>query len=270
MSNRTDVHSPLNLKPEDYEFVGCGNFATSEMDAYTPPIGYLLDEGWRFDSEGQTCRHCGHFFIYYAILQHTPSHKLVKVGETCLDNRFSLANAEFQALRKAGKLNRERSALKAKRAEFLAKDDVQELYAWASICPTWNGESFEAKFVRSIDRYGDASDKFVDAIRRAKSRQAAYETRKVQEAAEAQPVVEGRITVEGQVLSTKWQESVYGGSLKMLVKDDRGFKVWGTVPSCIDPEKGDHVAFTATVKVSGDDPNFGFFSRPTKATLTEV
>ncbi len=79
------------------------------------------------------------------------------------------------------------------------------------------------------------------------------------------PVKEGRYEVQGEVLSTKWQESDFGGSLKMLVEVD-GFKVWGSVPSALGPlERGDRVAFTATVEASSDDKSFGFFKRPTKA-----
>lgn len=79
------------------------------------------------------------------------------------------------------------------------------------------------------------------------------------------PVPEGRVEIEGAVLATKWQESDFGGSLKMLVEGE-GFKVWGSVPSTLGPiESGDRVAFTATVEASADDKSFGFFKRPTKA-----
>ena len=52
----------------------------------------------------------------------------------------------------------------------------------------------------------------------------------------------------------------------MLVKDDSGFKVFGTVPSSISRvSKGDVVEFTATLEPSKDDPKFGFYKRPSKA-----
>lgn len=79
------------------------------------------------------------------------------------------------------------------------------------------------------------------------------------------PVVEGRVQITGTVRSTKWVDNAYGGSRKMLVVDDRGFKVWGTVPSALSVERGDRVSFTATVTASDDDETFGFYSRPTKA-----
>ena len=86
--------------------------------------------------------------------------------------------------------------------------------------------------------------------------------------ASATPVPEGRIEVEGTVLVVKWQDSDYGGSYKMLV-EGTGWKVWGTVPSTLDLHGGDRVTFTATVEASKDDPAFGFFKRPTKASILE-
>ncbi len=85
--------------------------------------------------------------------------------------------------------------------------------------------------------------------------------------AEACPV--GRVEVTGTVLSTKWVENQYGSTLKMLVEDRRGFKVFGSVPSALDNVRGRSVSFTAALEPSQDDEKFGFFKRPTKATFNE-
>ena len=131
-----------------------------------------------------------------------------------------------------------------------------------------------------MERYGEASEKFVAAILRSKIRQAEWATKKAAEAAEAKPVIEGKLTITGEVVSVKWKENAYGGRLVMTVKDDRGFKVWGTVPASIqsvasltDPtdfrqlDRGDRVAFKATVTKSDTDETFGFFKRPTEAVV---
>ena len=55
----------------------------------------------------------------------------------------------------------------------------------------------------------------------------------------------------------------------MLVKDDLGFKVLGSVPAKLAKAKGRSVSFSATVQPSEDDEKFGFFKRPTKATFNE-
>lgn len=95
---------------------------------------------------------------------------------------------------------------------------------------------------------------------------------------DAEDIVSGKQVITGEVISAKWVSSQWGDSFKMLVKDERGFKVWGTVPEKIqidvvgsysqisgDDMKGVKVTFTATVTASDDDPQFGFYSRPTKA-----
>lgn len=101
----------------------------------------------------------------------------------------------------------------------------------------------------------------IDAEKEAK--QAEQEAR----AAAAPDVPEERLEIVGEVLTTKWQDSDWGGAFKMLVIDDRGFKVWGSVPRAIEDDvaRGKWVAFVATCEPSKDDPKFGFFKRPSKA-----
>lgn len=85
------------------------------------------------------------------------------------------------------------------------------------------------------------------------------------------PCPTGKIVITGTVLSIKSQESNYGTTLKMLVRDDSGFKVWGSVPSKINQDdlKGCRVTFSGTVSVSDNDQYFGFFKRPTKASIID-
>ena len=85
----------------------------------------------------------------------------------------------------------------------------------------------------------------------------------------AGPLEEGRREIMGDVISTKWQDSDFGGGMKMLVREPNGNKIWGTVPAAIDtPDLVDEtVIFTATVKRSGNDEHFGFFSRPSAARI---
>lgn len=79
---------------------------------------------------------------------------------------------------------------------------------------------------------------------------------------------EGRVVITGTVLAFKVQESMYGDVLKMLVQDDRGFRVWGSVPASLeDAERESRITFTATVTASDKDAKFGFFKRPTKAEV---
>jgi len=81
----------------------------------------------------------------------------------------------------------------------------------------------------------------------------------------AEPCPTGRVEITGEILATKLQESYYGDTWKMLVKDDRGFKVWGSIPSSLHASRGARVTFMAAVEPSRDDDKFGFYKRPTKA-----
>jgi hypothetical protein len=86
-------------------------------------------------------------------------------------------------------------------------------------------------------------------------------------------VPEGRQTVTGKIISYKLVDnhfSYHGGTtVKILVEDPRGFRIYGTAPAALlndrdaDELKGTEVEFTATLE--GKETGFGFFKRPAKA-----
>lgn len=88
------------------------------------------------------------------------------------------------------------------------------------------------------------------------------------------PVPEGKETITGVVAHVKYVDNPFsysGGRIpKIVVKDNRGFKVYGTAPKALledDREElvGKEVTFVATLNQSDDDESFGFYSRPSKA-----
>ena len=109
----------------------------------------------------------------------------------------------------------------------------------------------------------------VEAAVRIAAEVAEEERRAAEPKPEPVAVVEGRVEIVGEVLGTKVVDGyAYGSSVvKMIVGDDRGFRVYGTAPSALldgSPLKGRRVAFTAQIEASRDDVDFGFFKRPTK------
>ena len=103
------------------------------------------------------------------------------------------------------------------------------------------------------------------------------------------PAGDGRFLIEGKVLSTKWKDNPFaprasggwGGwstgsndaTLKMTVRLPDGNRLWGTVPAPLIEAVEDgvkEVKFTAKVKASDSDENFGFFSFPKAAPRKEV
>ena len=83
------------------------------------------------------------------------------------------------------------------------------------------------------------------------------------------PETDTRIAIKGTVASVKWVSTNFGETQKMLVLCEAGYKLYGSVPSSIADKvaRGATVAFTAKVQPSRDDKVFGFYSRPTKATV---
>lgn len=77
-------------------------------------------------------------------------------------------------------------------------------------------------------------------------------------------IPEGRAEVTGTVATIRATDGPYGRVVKMLLKCD-GFALHGTMPAGLDAEPGDTVSFTATCTPSPNDPNFGFYKRPTRA-----
>ncbi len=137
----------------------------------------------------------------------------------------------------------------------------------------------------------DLTENQVAAVQRGLAKQ-------VEEAANAVPVVEGRGQVTGVITSIKVVETQFGAVTKVTVQDDRGFRVYGSLAKNLVDEfwgawraevteanggeyeeytygpdtwhrvaKGARVTFVATVEASQDDKAFGFFSRPTRATV---
>lgn len=268
-NTRTDVHRPASLITEDYEYVT--SFDTQEGIAHKPE-SYVTWRNEIFskvfatnDERGMNqCHHCGARMRYTAVLKHVPTGDYIAVGETCLDNRFELATADFHRIRKAAELDRAAQRIVKACNEFVAAHP--EIAFLLNPLPDY-APHFVHDVKRKFRQYGDISLRQMEAVVRVMAEIEAKQAAPVV-VEETAPVVEGRIVVTGTVLSTKWQDNDFGGSLKMLVKDARNFKVWGTVPSSVEVRKGDTITFTATVTKSDNDEAFGFFKRPSKATVT--
>jgi hypothetical protein len=138
---------------------------------------------------------------------------------------------------------------------------------------------FRADLAVKLWKFGSLSEAQVAAVERGLERDAAEAAKQAR--AKAAGKLGGKMDVEGTVLATKWQDSQYGSTKKMLVELDDGRRLWGTVSASLETAtvdesglvstallgKGDRVAFTATVEASQDDETFGFFKRPTKARV---
>lgn len=159
-------------------------------------------------------------------------------------------------------------------------------------------------FVRSLaDRLWDLAERpYTERQIAALQRVAEQRATRQAEAAET-PAPEGRVTVTGEIVGTKVVEGDYGTAYKITVKDDRGFRVYVSLPkqqadqafdefyaaheeawnngqvgyavwfmgSDNEPErykglKGRRITFDAALERSRDDVSFAFGKRPTKGS----
>lgn len=287
---RTDIHSPSKIRPEDYSYVGAVYFGpmNDELDDMVSNLHsaqewdaarVALDKGPVFNGNFKrkgTCDHCGAWFLYGMVYRHEPSGEHICVGHTCAAETLDAGNREaldVKRLKKQVAAARKLKKLRENAAAWLAKN-----------CPDLEPVlGFEARpghhILKDIrdrlwNRYPSLSYSQIKLVRKilGEIEEKAEEARRAPPAVDAEswavPAGKG-IRVRGKVLVTKWKPG-YGyyspDVLKMLVLDDHGFKLWGTVPAAIeDIEKGDYVDLIANIEPSKDDLFFGFFKRPRKA-----
>lgn len=261
---RSDVHAPSQFIPENYSYVGGydgGGLKVTKREHDL--IQLVINSGTRL---GQ-CTHCGAHIRYAAVMRHT-SGQYILAGETCLDNRFSVASSDFRAMKRAAEEARKEQRIVKGRAAFVAANPDLAFLNDGTSETISNG--FLASLSSQLRHNGELSVRQIDAARKSVAKDAAYAAEKaVREAAAppVTPVVEGRQIVTGEILMVKCVDGAYGTTVKMMVRDDRGFRVWGTVPASIDTGelRGKRVTFTATVEASRDDKSFGYYNRPTQA-----
>lgn len=251
------------------------------------------------------CYVCGAWMIDYAIFHHVPTNTYIETGCDCAGHIESGHEGAFRRvsqLRRAAKKRKESQIELAGKLERMGiLDQVETYFAEGELggpvfgydqgeptCELVFGVSEEDfKFyqgdfnilidlVRKLEKWSSLSDKqesFLLALaKKFKDLPATIQAEK--DAHDNLPdVPEGEVELKGEILSKKNVETWTNGysssyTTKIVLLDERGFKVYGTLQSKIDEaEKGDIVSFTATVKPKEDDSKFGFFKRPNGAKI---
>jgi hypothetical protein len=296
MTTRTDIHRPssTDFDPQDYTYIAAFDLSwkPSIESAWTAAFraaartdllaDMLKNQGATWaehrNANSRKCGHCGTRIQYAAIMLHNPTKEIIEVGETCLNGRFNLSKIAFTNLRKASAARRASSKNAEQRAAIL--EAHPELVAAME-----SDNSFIQDVMRRFKTKAELSEKQIAAVKTALVRDAERAEREAVWATEAELAADaptGKVTVTGEIVSTKWQETMYGSTQKMIVKTEAGWKLWVTVPSSIEPTQsftdfaegkaedkleGKTVTLTATVTPSNDDPKFAFGKRPTQAKL---
>jgi len=301
---RTDIHRPSVIRPEDYEFVACKYIGCKELDigecfANADALKYIEQHramtGDRYSGHqhGGTCHVCGALAMYLAVYYHPATNSYIQMGEDCAQ-KMDMGDVEaFNPLRRAIANAKDAKAGKLKAQAVLSDAGLSRAWEVHQKTQFIDGspEGIITDIVDKLVRYGSISEKQEALIGKLLYRidhQAEIEAQRQREREAAAPCPNGRHTVTGEVLKTEERYSKYGEVLKMLVKTDGGFLVWGTVPACLEIieetqregtdtwteqrglRRGDRVEFTANLTRSDRDEKFGFFQRPTKARLLDT
>lgn len=300
---RTDIHSPKNFDPAQYQVVDYFDNKPPEpprgaalsargLELYDLARKAYLERIFRYFPEWRSadetadhrgihqCAHCGHRPIrYVAVVQHTVTGAYLCFGEICADRAELPSRAEWD--RK--KARRERELAQARVEREVAREawlaaGGKDIHEWL----THNqGHPFLRDMLDTIERRGQLSPNQLAATQRWMARDAEKAARKVaeREAQGTQHWTAGRQEIEGEIVSVKWKDGAFPG-YKMMVKTADGRRAWGSLPAALDPEqatgedrpdpKGCIVRFAAELQVSNDDPTFGFFKRPQNARVLDA
>lgn len=225
------------------------------------------------------CTCCGQVLRYAAVYNSTEG--FFVLGQDCAETLHvaqSLGRPMAQVRAKAA----ERA--EAEKISFIREERLKEDPELAKALALRGQSDFLDDLYTKMGRYEltdlqrDAAIKAAERIIERDHEEAEWDSRP------HQPVPEGKQTVVGKVAATRWDESRFGYQttyvLKMLVVDDRGFKVWCSAPAALKKAVGDdeaapmanrlrgrRVQFDATLERSENDELFGFGSRPSKAKL---
>ena len=258
------INDRKELDPADYDFKGEYYVGPSEEVADAYSYARWDDDIDVANERLGHCEHCGTSHYHGAIFHNNKTGEFLVIGNVCASSFFDFPSRKAYFERQAQlakKAKKEREEAAEKRAAFLA--DKPQLVEDLKV---------DHHIINDIDRrltkWGSLTDRQCELVAKI----AEEERNRVPEP-KPEPipadVLDGRVRITGVVLGTKWVENDWGGNVKLLVRDDRGFKVWGSAPDmCVD-FKGCRVAFDARVEVSNDDECFGFYSRPTKWDVEE-
>lgn len=189
----------------------------------------------------------------------------------CKESNISFVRNVYQKLRSKGKL----SVRQLECLQDVLDNQNDWVYKNESLIKEMkcSKNAFVQDLLNQIEKRGSLSPNQVSAVYNALDR----------EKAEAETIAEdcpnSRCEIIGVIISFKEHETAFGTSRKMLVRDDRGFKVYGSsieyshlcdlyniddsnVASSMSIRIGDRVSFKATITRSDKDSKFGFFKRP--------
>jgi hypothetical protein len=165
------------------------------------------------------------------------------------------------------------------RAKFKRETpDYDQLLAFMLANQSWD---ICQSFLSALNEWGKLTPKQVECVRgmikKDAARRAEWAAKRAQEEATLAPVpvtsYGKRIRVTGEVVTVKPNvETQFGLVHKVIVQCEGGYKLYGTLPKPLtldDVAVGTTISFDARIEPARDSKVFGFFSRPTKAEVSQ-
>ena len=248
MNDTAAKYEVLDVWPPDVTFHGPDSIEKRVSDAG-------LDDG--------RCSRCGQRITWRVIVE-SPEGELSIVGRQCAESIV-----DYQEFKLKQREAEEKLAAMKRHAEgvtfFAQHPGLEEAFKV--------DHAITRDILERFRRYGQISEKQIALVFKIAEDDKAKEARAAERAKRLEGVKleEGRRVVEGVVISWRFQESDFGTVRKMLVEEDSGARIWGTVAAALDEFetelRGRRVRFTGKVTRSRDDKAFGFFSRPSKTSF---
>jgi len=270
------VHNPTNFNPADYDVLDyldnrrpayygqdVETFA-AEVKNWEADMLAVLGDNWR--SKIGHCVHCGNGNVrWITAVLHIPTGDRVVFGADCTSRLQFADRMGFKLAQLKSRADAKSARIKVwhQREAFVAAHPAIANVIAVMDEPVHARNAFIHDVIGKLNRYGSLSDAQVNALTGSLARDVEFAARKAAEVTEVKgEAPNGRAVVSGSVLTTKWQSSDYGDTLKMLVKLENNSRVWLTVPGGATIERGDAVTVRATFERKADDPSFAFGKRP--------
>lgn len=268
--NTRDQHSPANILPENYSYVGSfyqGPYSKYMLDlsglaswdalANTALMKQVRDEGGYIGNwvERSSCDCCGANFLYGQVWVNTITNELVAVGSTCGESTFGeddRASLDLKTMKSRVAAAKKSEKLRVEVEKFLSENEGLE--ATLDLGDS-NSNDYElrtlANLKKNLNRYGSLTEKQIafanklaeatrtgetkakkEAEREARYAEAIEERSKRLESAE--PWTSGRTEIEGKIVSVREGDPyTQYATDKMLVELDDGRRCWGSIPSFV-------------------------------------
>lgn len=225
-------------------------------------------------AEMSSCDYCSTAIRYQCWIRSADG-RTFKVGNDCvaktLDGGLNdETEKRLKGLREESKQAKRRESTKSAKLSFLESNPgLAELLEI--------DHPVIAGMKANLARFGSLSIKQIAYARTLAERQ--QQESRPEEKPVIPPIIQAeRVAIAGRIVSAKSKDTQFGVSFKMLVLLPNGQKLWGSIPDAIFREtqrsiqglKGVEIEFIANVSPSNDDQAFGFFARPTKATVLSM